>query len=223
MTAPGQWGIAPIALVGLCMAGCAETVHKFNARGIELYEQGRYVQAKAYFNQALVLAPGRANLLFNMGSTQHKLGHTTEAERHYHKCLIRDPGHAKAHRGMAVILAERGQTDRAVAHLEAYRARYPDRAAPYIELAWFHHNAGDLHKARERLGEAMDREPDNAEAAALLGDVYRALDMRPEAILAYRQSLQANPKQPRLRERLAALKKGGSGSTEPVAAAAESP
>lgn len=209
--------------VVLCAAlcgGCQFAAPAQNAEGVKMFQQSYYKGALERFQQAIASDPHNADGYYNTAATYHQMARQhsqpvdwQQAEAYYGQCLQRNPNHADCHRGLAVMLTERGRQQDAFRLLEAWAARSPGSAAPRIELARLHDESGNFEMAKERLVEAVQREPDNARALAALGKVREQSGDVTQALANYERSLAVNQFQPQLSARVASIR---SSMTAPV-------
>lgn len=94
-----------------------------NGRGLMNYglvhmARGRYAEAKALFDRALVYTPNYTNLEINLGVVTKALGQPAAAESHFKRALELGPDYPLAHSFYAGWLLERGQADEAIGHLQ---------------------------------------------------------------------------------------------------------
>ena len=94
-----------------------------NGRGLMNYglvhmAKGRYAEAKALFDRALVYTPNYTNLEINLGVVTKALGQPAAAESHFKRALELGPDYPLAHSFYAGWLLERGHTDEAIGHLQ---------------------------------------------------------------------------------------------------------
>ena len=113
--------------------------------------------------------------------------------------------HQPAHRGLAVLLAENQRTNEAFASLQTWSQIQPMSAEPKIELARLYSEYGDKKAAIQVLSDALVIDHDNDRALRAIGALREeAGDIR-QAVYDYQRSLQVNPMQPELANRLAQL------------------
>jgi len=87
------WRIAP-ALMACGVAHGADTSQFDKANG--LYEAGKFDEARQAYTQLVRSGPWSANLFYNLGNTEWKLGNGGEAAADYERALTLDPSHPQA-------------------------------------------------------------------------------------------------------------------------------
>ncbi|MBN2345247.1 MAG: tetratricopeptide repeat protein, partial [Candidatus Aminicenantes bacterium] len=101
-----------------------------------------------------------------------------------------------------------GRMDEALATLEKAIAAFPDQELFKMMLAAELHARGELERARGLCREILGRNPRFAAALILLGDMSRAQEQRVQAAACYRQALEIEPQNTRLRKLLSDLESG---------------
>jgi len=66
--------------------------------------------------QAVRVAPGNANVHFNLGTALEAQGKVVEAKEHYLRAVSLYPGYAKAHYSLALLYHKEGRTELAERH-----------------------------------------------------------------------------------------------------------
>ncbi len=196
-----------------------------NSQGVRLYRQGNYVAALEKFQHALRSNPQDPDSYYNLAATYHQIGKGSgrplefnQAETHYRQCIALSPFHVDAHRGLAVLMVDRGESEQQViSELERWAQQYPQWAEPKIEVARIYQDfarradgtgqvsRGHLATARSWLEEAVIADPSNARALAALGYINEQLGETKQALLDYQRSLQSNPGQPALAQKVTRL------------------
>lgn len=183
-----------------------------NSDGVRMFEQAYYQGAQQRFIQAIQSDPNNADGYYNLARTYHQLGKLhnqpadlQQAESYYHQCLDRDPNRTDCYRALAVLLVDEGRATDAFRLMEGWAARNPSAAAPKIELARLYEESGNRDAAKNQLIDAVTVEPTNARALAALGKLREDAGETMQALANYQRSLQLDPNQPQLAQRVAAL------------------
>ena len=234
-----QLSFFTVVVLAACF-GC--TTPNNNTEGVKYFGQARYDLAVQSFQAAREADPNAADAYYNIAATYHYLGRTAlqtgqtaqaqenfdYADQNYRLCLARSPNDSAAYRGLAVLYMERQDSDTAFRLLQAWADANPNAAEPRIELARLYQEfsaialvrqdakvAQDCHDwAVNSLLAALRNEPTNARALRALGFLHEQTGDFVQALSNYRQSLQFNPNQPDLAERVAQLERTpGSGAT----------
>src|SRR5262245_55596363 len=77
-----------------CTLPLDERARGFTEDGIDLFQTGRYQDARESFEAALERQPDDANLLYNIGQCYDRQGKAAKAEEVYQQCLQRSANHA---------------------------------------------------------------------------------------------------------------------------------
>jgi tetratricopeptide (TPR) repeat protein len=102
--------LALVAGVGMAAARGAE-VAQFDVAN-QLYEAGKYDEAKAAYEQLVKDGTLSANLYYDLGNTEWKLGFGGEAAVDYERALALEPSHPQARANLDFV---RGQTGAKIA------------------------------------------------------------------------------------------------------------
>jgi len=219
------WGIAGIlAILSATAAGCNGLAARArNAEGVRQFDQAQYPAAMMQFQQAIYADPSNADSYYNMARVYHRLGtlqgrqsDLVQAESYYRQCLERDANHSEGYRGLAVLLAEQNRPEEAYRLLEGWADRNPTSAEPKVELARLLQERGQGDAAMERLTEALVLEPGHSRALAALGQLREQKGQSALALKLYQDSLKANPYQPEVAARVAALQTKVPGAVAPA-------
>lgn len=107
-----------LALAAVCAsvrAGDFETAN-------ELYDQGKYAEAKGRYEALINAGSVGANVYFNLGNTEHRLGAPGQAILNYERALALEPAHPEAQANLVLLRQQAGAklpslswTERAVA------------------------------------------------------------------------------------------------------------
>jgi protein O-GlcNAc transferase len=210
---------ATVAVLAWAVTGCVsvdqERVRDYNEDGVHLFEKGDYPHAAECFQAALALKPGDADLAYNLGQAYDRQGNATRAEQVYKDCLGSSPNHAECRHALCVLQVRQGRRAEAAQMVEDWLAREPGRSDPYVEDGWLWHQAGDLPRAQARLQQALERDPHNSRALNELALVYEAMHYPDRAVTLYEKSLEDNPRQPDVAQRVSFLRTQGAGRPKP--------
>jgi len=212
-----RMAIVATALLGL--SACADTgqerLVEYNKDGRLLYEKGSYDHARETFEAALALKPGDANLLYNIGRCNERLGQVAQAEARYNDCLRTAPNHAECRHALAALLVANGRRNEAVQMTEEWLKSRPDLAAAYALDGWLWHQFGDLPRAQARLQQALEHNSRDTHALNELALVYEDMNRPDRAAALYERSLDYKGDQPEVMTRLTSLRASGAGAPRP--------
>jgi len=220
-----------ISLLAMFVLGCASQNH--TADGIRYYGQARYDAAMTSFQSAYKANPNDPNTLYNIAATYHQSAKTSlltgqsaaaqqqyeQAAQYYQQCLAKNPNHADAYRGLASLYMDCQNGEAAYQLLSGWYQANPTAADPKIELARFYHEFAQIcmlqgrtdaalncrNAAVQLLQQVLAVEPTNYRALRALGYLKEQSGDIAGAVFDYQRSLQANPQQKDLEERVAAL------------------
>lgn len=166
-----------------------------NNLGNALAAQGKLSQAIASFLNALALDPGYVDALVNLGSAFRAQGKLDKAIESYKRALALGPGSPAAQLGLRSALEDQDNR-RGTVHHEVAPARETDSPVAHL-------NAGNAHKDRGRLDEAvasyekaLSLDPDFSAAYVNLGNVLNVRGKPAEAVACYRKAIVIDPNIP---------------------------
>ncbi|MDR0328025.1 MAG: tetratricopeptide repeat protein [Planctomycetaceae bacterium] len=220
-----------VSLLILCVGGCAS--QSKTSEGIRYYGQARYDAAMTAFQSVLQTNPNDPNALYNIAATYHQSakvsllsGQTAAAQQQYEQaaqyyqlCLAKNPNHADAYRGLAALYLDGQNGEAAYQLLNGWCQANPVAVEPKIELARYYQefaqicmiqgrteDAQNMRNGTEQLlQQVLAMEPANYRALRALGYLKEQGGDVAGAVFEYQRSLQANPQQKDLEERIAAL------------------
>ena len=64
--------------------------------GNELFDQGKYAEAKQNYETLIESGQGSANVYYNLGNADYRLGSAGRAMLNYERALALNPGHKEA-------------------------------------------------------------------------------------------------------------------------------
>jgi Tfp pilus assembly protein PilF len=202
-------------LAGLVLvaAGCTPTmqdrVRAYNADALYLFQHGDYPHARDTFQAALDLTPEDADLRFNIAQCYERMGNQDKAESTYCECVQKAPNHAESRHALCVLMVRQKRREEAVRMVEDWLRRQPRLSAPYAEDGWLWHQAGDLPRALSRLEQALQFDPQNTRAIVEMALVYEELGYPDRALVLYDRSLDFNPNQPDVLQRVNRMRSQG--------------
>ncbi len=180
-------------------AGCASTddqrLRDYNDDGVHLFERGAYKDAGESFQAALALKPGDANLLYNLGQCQDRLGQAGAAEKTYRECLHQAPGHADCLHALDALLVRQQRRPETNQLVDDWLRREPRSAAAYAEYGWLCAWDKDYPKALSACQHAYELDSHDVHALNELGKLYESLNRSDRALEMYERSLEYQPNQ----------------------------
>jgi Tfp pilus assembly protein PilF len=208
-----------LAVVLLAAAACVEAqperVRHHVEDGYHLYNRGSYADAADCFKAALALKPGDADLLYNLGQCQDRLGQRSQAEALYKQCVDRVPDHAEARHAWLELLIQTGREAEGRQMVADWMRARPNKGGAYVEDAWLRARDGDLDSARRRYQQALNFDPNNDRALTGLAAIYEKLGRPERALALYERAVEAKPDQPEVEARVKELRAKGVGGPRP--------
>lgn len=158
------------------------------------------------FNQGLnhaVDKEDRIRLLFALGSAYERQSQFEKAVQAFQEIILIDSNHAPSLNYLGYMLADRGvQLQYALELLERAITLSPDNGAYIDSYAWVQFRLGKYDLALLELKKAAGLIQNDPTIFEHLGDVYRALGNEQEAVSNYRRSLEIDPQNKGIEEKL---------------------
>ncbi len=137
--------------------------------GLDLMDQGRFGEAVACFEQALLGCPDDARTQLNLGVAHLQLGAFAPAALCFERALALRPDYAKAHLNLGTALLGLNRWPEAATAFEQALARAPDLAEAALNLGIALERQGRLDDAAARWRQLLGHRPDCVEAHLNLG------------------------------------------------------
>jgi tetratricopeptide (TPR) repeat protein len=208
-----------MAWITLLMAGCVSMDHErfraYNDDGIQMYQFGRYADARDSFQAALRLKPDDPGLVYNIGQCYDRMGNAERAETVYRECLRLSPDHAACRHALASLMMRQNRRDEVSHYVENWLTQSPDLAAAYALDGWYLRQVGDLPRAQSRLHQALEMDPHNVLALTEMGQVYEAMHRPDRALVLYQRARERDATQPEISNRINALLTSGAALPRP--------
>ncbi len=157
------WGVFSLNLTGYDVS--PEKWH--NDRGLSYFASGRYREAAEEFSDSVLIAPGYADSLVNLGVARQKLGDVPGAIESYRRAL-RFKDSARVRRNLAEALIVTGRLDEALPELSRALSLDPAYTRIRREYARALAAAGRKAEAAEQFRLILELEPGDPESLAFL-------------------------------------------------------
>jgi tetratricopeptide (TPR) repeat protein len=166
--------------------------------GVTYQKMGLNLEAKDAFQEAINLDPSFADAFYARGVSLRELGRNSDARQAFNEVTRLDSRRADAHIQAAEIMATQGDPKGAIASYEAAMKAEPKSANAVCEMGlMLVESLGNERKYLERGVKALERcvsmQPKHSSAFRKLGDAYRDMRKRKDAIKTYNKHLANNP------------------------------
>jgi tetratricopeptide (TPR) repeat protein len=170
--------------------------------GMDYLELGKLEKASEALSKGVELFPKDAQMHFQMGMVQDRLGHFDEAVKEFETVLSLDAINSAAMNYLGYSWADRGmKLEEAEKLLRQAVSLAPDNGAYLDSLGWVRYKRGDFKEARDWLVKAIFYSPDPL-IYDHLGDAFWG-EGHPEAALqAWTKGLSLDPKNEVLRKKI---------------------
>jgi tetratricopeptide (TPR) repeat protein len=149
--------------------------------GVNLAEQGRYVQAAEQLDAARRAGFAGADVLYYLGSALWETGRLDEAALRLREAVAKEPDKASARHRLGRLLIFQGKPADAVVELSRSSELQPDAVDILLDFGRALEATGDLRRAEATYRRALDREPNTPLAHYLLGTLLARTGKRDEA------------------------------------------
>lgn len=164
--------------------------------GSLLQEAGERDQCLEQLNAAVKLRPASAEAQNALGEAYLAFGEPQLARGPFESAVARDPRFGTAQVNLGAVLLEAGEMDKAAAHLDraiALMGHTQDAAYPLYLRAKVYTSQNKLEHAAAALRQAVNLQPDLAEAWSDLGRARKALGDDAGALDAFRRAADLKP------------------------------
>lgn len=157
--------------------------------GVAHFEAGRLADARACFETALAVAPGRPSVLLNLGLTLFRLGDWREAARILHAAAAVNPEHPDVWISLGLARAALADWAAAAEALTRGLALAPAAIDVWLKLGQCRLRLGDATAALAAFEGALAADADCAPAWVERGGVLRSLARLDEAAICFEKAL----------------------------------
>lgn len=178
--------------------------------GIAQFEAQHYDAALTAFEQAAALAPERASVQYNLGTTLFHLGRHREAIPALEKSLNADTAQAPAWITLGLCRLALEDWPAATTALEQGLALAPEAANIWLTLAQCHLHQNNVVGALDAMRSATRAAPNDPQPWSELGSLLREIGQYEEAAHCFEQAIQHGADPELHRYYLAAVRPGSS-------------
>lgn len=179
-------------------------------RGTELLAAGRFAEAIAELEAAVLAQPDHAKAWQNLGAARGRLGDVAGARAAYERAIELDPSAAVPQGNLGVLLLGVGETDLGIQWLERALALAPESPSIQFNLAVALLERGRGDRALNLLESVLRRAPEDVAARHYHAVALIAAGRLADALVELRQVIATSPQvaSPRLAEARALLLMG---------------
>jgi predicted TPR repeat methyltransferase len=157
--------------------------------GVRLHEAGRFEEAEQRFQASLVLVPGRASTLANLGATRLKLGKPEEALEVLAQALAHDPDAADALQHSAMAHNMLGRHEAALADLTRALTVRRDHGPTWLLHGETLQHLDRHEEAMASYDKALAHDPRLGQAWSRRGALLKDMGRLEEAAEAFREAI----------------------------------
>ncbi len=183
-----------VAVPGQVLVGRAQSEAQ---KGIADMNAGKWKDARKHLEKAYKIAPTNADVNYLMAILCSRTNRATDAEQYLKKAISLNPKHVRALTMQGQLLLRQKDYKGAIVNLEQAVSADPKFWTAHWLLADAHLKSGDFEKSREQAEAAIRTGKGAATGAELvLGEALANLGRNADAVRAFREYLQAEPKSP---------------------------
>jgi tetratricopeptide (TPR) repeat protein len=143
---------------------------------------------------------------FHLGTYYDRIKDKDAAARQMREAIRLDPDYHDAYNYLSYMFSEEGvRLDEAVALAKKALEYEPENGAYLDSLGWAYFKKGMLSEALIEIERAVKAMPDDPTIVDHLGDIYSAKGLPDKARAAWQRSLELDPKQEKVKEKLKGL------------------
>jgi Flp pilus assembly protein TadD len=182
-----------------------QNVQVYKSLGGIYIHQKKFKEAKEVYKLSVQLAPGDAEAHFYLATACNELKESAEAEKELKKALELKPDFHEALNFLGYIYAEENRNlDQAETMIRKALEMQADNGAYIDSLGWVYFQKGKTKEAIQELEKASSL-MDDPVIFEHLGDAYLKLEDNQKAKLNWEKSLQLDPGQEKVKEKLEKL------------------
>ncbi len=167
-----------------------------NEKANQLLGEGKVQEAVEAYTEALKLAPGNAQMHYNLSLAYSRLGRRTDEKRELQKAVDLDRNFAKAHSQLGLRYMEDGDASEAESELKAALNANPHFAEAENNLGVLYGREGKSREAEDLFRQATEDNPQYSQAFVNLGLVYAGAGKFLEAKQEFKKALRLSPGDP---------------------------
>ena len=175
----------------------------FYLRGVILSRQERFVEAIEPLEKALSASPDNKDVILSLAVAYERTQQRGKAEKLLEDVLLIDPDDHEALNYLGYMWAEKGERlDEAEKMIGRALELDPENGYYIDSMAWVYYQKGLYQKALEEMLRSVELVQDDPVILEHLGDIYQKLGHIEESHEAWEKSLEIDPENEDLREKL---------------------
>ncbi len=181
------------ALLPIATQPNIELAKKQFDRGNLLKSQGKLIEARSYFKNALVLQPDSIESATNLAVTLHQTGDLAEAAVYYQRAIEIDPNCPQAQNNLGILLQDSGRIAEAAFCFQQAIALNPIYVKAINNLGATLQQQGELQSAIAYFQQALSINGNYVPALLNLGVAMQAKSQPADAERLYQRAIAAEP------------------------------
>jgi len=174
------------------LAGNPNHAGALNNLGLLANRRHQYAEARGFFQRAMEINPGEAELHLNLAQTYQFMGMPDSAKPQLRAAVALSPLNTRGRNMLGQLLFQQGRVSEAEEQFRASLRGRPNALA-YDYLGMLDYRRGAVREAERNFWAALSLEPADSYAHFGLGDIYQAAGRKAEALMQYQAGLVMDP------------------------------
>jgi len=162
-------------------------------KGNKLYNEQKYAEAAAAFEEAVKISQPNWGYFFNLGLAYKKMDKKDEAIAAFRKAAELNSESYSSNKELAEALGKGGAFEEAKTYFRKAVELSPDDPDAHYNLGACLTNTGETDAAQAHFQKAVDLKPDYADAYYQLGTIFIGQNKVPDAVLSLEKFLELAP------------------------------
>ncbi len=172
-------------------------------KGLSLQRIGKEPESIKYFEKAIEFNPNDIGMLSTIALAYDNQGNYSKSTEIYEMALKLDPQNPLILNNYAYNLSERGEKlDKALEMSKIAVEKDPGNASYLDTIGWIYFKLKNYKLAKENIEKSLAVNPNSAVVLEHLGDVYKEMKDNNNALKYWKLSLEKNPENNSLREKI---------------------
>jgi len=178
-------------------------------KGLSLQRGNKEIDAIPFFEKAIALNPNDIGILSTLALAYDNLGNYSKSEEMYERALRLDPQNALVLNNYAYNLSERNvNLERALSMAKTALGKEAGNASYLDTIGWIYFKLKNYKLAKNFIEKSLAINGNSAVVLEHLGDVYNAMKDNSNAVKYWQLSIEKNPANKSLKEKIEASKIG---------------
>jgi ATP-dependent Clp protease ATP-binding subunit ClpC len=170
-----------------------QSAFEFNSKGNELYNQGKFLEARDYYQKAIEQDVKFSDGFYNLGLVYQKLHDEAKAKEHFQKAIDIRADYAEAYNQIGILHYDAKRFDEAEKNYRKALQINDKLHYAYYNLSLIEGERGNLDKKYEYIEKSLKIKPNYALSLNEMGNLYYNKSDYEKAKDYYEKAFRANP------------------------------